>query len=109
MLATLATTFSSSTEASTVLPAAEKERVAQALEENAQVVSNTRLAALLAEEPPAVQDEIIRINTVARPPALQVALLVPLIAAVLGLLISFRMARLRDPDPPGAGELALGG
>ena len=48
-------------------------------------MSNTQLEALLADEPEAVADEIIRINTEARPFALQVALLVPLIAGLLGL------------------------
>jgi len=34
---------------------------------------------------------VVRINTVARPPALQAALLVPLVAGLLGLVLSFRM------------------
>ena len=62
-------------------------------------MTNTQLEALLAEEPEDIQAEIIRINTDARPLALQVALLVPLIAAVLGLLNSLRMMRLPDPQP----------
>ena len=45
------------------------------------------------------QDEIVRINTEARPFALQVALLVPLIAGLLGLVASFAMARLPDIKP----------
>ena len=49
--------------------------------------------------PPEVQDEIIRINTEARPISLQVALLVPLIAGLLGLVTSFRMVRLGDTKP----------
>ena len=69
----------------------------------------TWLAELVAHEPPAVQAEILRINTVARPPALQVALLVPLLAGILGLLNSIRMVRLKDPKPSGAGDMALGG
>jgi hypothetical protein len=108
MLATLATTFTSQAESSTVLPPADQQRVAQALENNAQVMSNTGLAELLVDEPPAIQEEILRINTVARPPALQVALLVPLLAALLGLLNSIRMMRLREPKPSGAGDVALG-
>ncbi len=54
---------------------------------------------LLADEPEAVQDEIIRINTEARPLALQAALLVPLFAALLGLVTSFRMMRQPDIRP----------
>ena len=49
-----------------------------------------------------MRDEIIRINTDARHRALQVALLVPLLAAIGGLLNSFRMTGL--PDPVSAGE-----
>ncbi|MDF3050357.1 MAG: putative multidrug resistance transporter, family protein [Pseudonocardia sp.] len=109
MLATLATTFTSQAESSTVLPPADQQRVAQALENNAQVMSNAGLAELLVDEPPAIQEEILRINTVARPPALQVALLVPLAAALLGLLNSIRMMRFREPKPSGAGDVALGG
>ena len=41
-------------------------------------MSNTGLEELLADEPAAVQDEIVDINTDARPRALQVALLVPI-------------------------------
>jgi hypothetical protein len=51
----------------------------------------------LAGQPEAVQHEIIRINTDARPRALQVALAVPLLASLLGLAIGFRMMRLPDP------------
>jgi LPXTG-motif cell wall-anchored protein len=109
MLATLATTFTSAAESSTVLPVDQQQRVAQVLETNAQVMSNTQLAELPAEEPPAIQAEILRINTVARPPALQVALIVPLLAGLLGLLNSFRMVRLPHLRSPGAGDMALGG
>ena len=47
----------------------------------------------------AIQDEIIRINTDARPRALQVALLVPILAGLIGLVNSFRMMRLPEPVP----------
>src|SRR5215216_2219397 len=77
MLATLSVTFTDMAEASTVLAPAEQQRVAAALEDDAEVLSNTQLAELLAGQPEPVQDEIIRINTEARPLALQVALLVP--------------------------------
>jgi MFS family permease len=99
MLATLALTFTNMTNASTVIPTDQKELVAVALEEDAQIMSNTQLDALLADEPEDVQDEIIRINTEARPISLQVALLVPLIAGLLGLVTSFRMVRLGDTKP----------
>jgi len=63
---------------------------------------------LLADHPPPVRDEIIRINTESRPIALQVALLIPLLAGLLGLVNSFRMMRLPDPEPSGSEGIALG-
>jgi MFS family permease len=108
MLATLATTFTTMAESSAVLPPAEQQRVAQVLEEDAELMSNTQLAELLAGQPEAIQQEIIRINTEARPLALQVALLIPLLAALIGLVNSFRMMRLPDPTPSGSGGTILG-
>jgi MFS family permease len=109
MLATLSVTFTSKADASTVLAPAEKQRVATALEDDAQVLSNTQLEELLAGQPEAVQDEIIRINTDARPLALQVALLIPILAGLAGLINSFRMVRLPDPESSGSVEgMALG-
>ena len=57
---------------------------------------------LSAGEPEDTQDEIVRINTDARPLALQVALLVPLLAGLVGLFNSFRMMRVPDPTPSGS-------
>jgi len=91
-------------QASDVLPQADKERVAQVLEEDAEVMTNTHLAELIAGQPQNVQDEVIRINTDSRPIALQAALLIPLLAALAGLFNSFRMVRLPDPEPSGDGE-----
>jgi EmrB/QacA subfamily drug resistance transporter len=109
MLATLSIAFTDLAQASTVLAPAEKQRVANALEDDAQVLSNTQLQELLVGQPEEVQDEIIRINTDARPLALQVALLVPILAGLLGLLNSFRMMRLPDIKPSGSVEgMALG-
>jgi EmrB/QacA subfamily drug resistance transporter len=109
MLATLSVTFTDMAEASTVLAPAEQQRVADALEDDAQVMSNTQLEELLAGQPEPVQEEIIRINTDARPLALQVALLVPILASLVGLFNSFRMMRLPDVKPSGSVEgMALG-
>jgi EmrB/QacA subfamily drug resistance transporter len=104
MLSTLALSFTNMSNASTVLAPEEKTRVAEVLEHDAQVMSNTDLEALLAGQTEAVQDEIIRINTEARHLALQVALLVPFVAAALGLANSFRMLRMPDPAPSSAAE-----
>ena len=49
MLAALSLSFTTMTEASTVIPAAQQEQIAQTLEDDAQVMSNTQLDALLAE------------------------------------------------------------
>ena len=108
MLAALSLTFTKMADASTVLPAAEKQQVAQALEENAELMTNTQLAELLVNQPPEIQDEIIRINTEARPISLQVALLIPLLAGLIGLFNSFRMMRLPDPTPSGSEGTVLG-
>jgi len=109
MMATLAIGFTTMANASTVLDPAEKERVAAVLEEDAQIMSNTALDALLEGQPQDVQDEIIRINSEVRPLALQLALLVPLIAGVLGLVQSFRMIKQPDVVPSAAiEELAFG-
>ena len=109
MLATLSITFTDMAEASTVLAPAEQQQVANALEDDAEVMSNTQLDELLVGQPEDVQDEIIRINTDARPLALQVALLIPILAGLVGLFNSFRMMRLPDITPSGSVEgMALG-
>ena len=109
MLATLSFAFTTLAEDSTVLPPADKEQVAQALEDDAQVMSNTKLEQQVADEPPAVGKEIVRINTEARPLALQVGLLVPVLSALTGLVVSLRMMRLPDLQPSAAVEgLGLG-
>jgi EmrB/QacA subfamily drug resistance transporter len=108
MLATLSLTFTQKAQDSAVLPAASQEQVANALEDDAEVMSNTHLEKQLAGQPPEIRDEIIAINTDARPVALQVALLVPILAGLLGLLNGFRMMRRPDPAPSDAAEMALG-
>ena len=107
LLAALSITFTNKAEASKVLTPAEQQRVADALEDDAQVMSDAQLEELLAGQPKETRDEIVSINDDARPEALQFALLVPLIAAVAGLIASFPMMRLPDPVPPDAPEMAL--
>ena len=109
MLATLSITFTHKAEASTVLSPAEQEQVARALEEDAELVTNTKLDELLVGQPEDVQAEIIRINTDARPIALQVALLIPILASLIGLFNSFRMMRLPDPTPSSSAEATAWG
>jgi MFS family permease len=109
MLATLSFAFTRMAEASDVLPPDSQQQVADALDEDAEVMSNTALDRQLEGQPPDIKDEIIRINTDARPLALQVALGIPILAALLGLANSFRMMGQPDPEPSEAGEMVLGG
>ena len=109
MLAALSLGFTTQADASTVLSAEEQTQVATALEDDAELMSNTKLEETLAGQPPEVQAEIVRINTEVRPRALQIALLVPLLAGLVGLINGFRMRRLPDPQPNAAIEgVALG-
>jgi MFS family permease len=109
MLASLSLVFTHLADTSDVLSPAQQEQVANGLEDNAEVMTNTHLEELLKGQPQDVQDEIIDINTDARPIALQIALLVPLIAALIGLFNGFRMTRLSDPEPSAAVEGIIGG
>ena len=104
MLAALSVTFTAMAEDSSVLPPEDKAQVAETLERDAELMTNTELEELLADQPESIQDEIVRINTETRPRALQVALAVPILAALLGLLNSFRMVRLPEPEPTGDTE-----
>lgn len=104
LLAALAPLFSSMATSSQVLADDEKQQVVKVLEHDAQVLSNTQLEELLADQPQATQDEIIRINTDARPIALQIALQIPILVGATGVLVSFRMRRLPDPVSSGADE-----
>jgi EmrB/QacA subfamily drug resistance transporter len=101
MLAVLSFTFTSMANDSSVLTAAQQDRVAEVLEDDAQVMTNTQLEELLKGQSPATTEEILSINTDARHRALQVALLIPLLAALAGLLNSSRMVRLpvRKSEP----------
>jgi hypothetical protein len=107
LLAVLSLSFTNMAHSSTVLSKAEQQTVATALEHDAQVVSNTQLQKQLDGQPQKTQEEIIRINTQARHISLQVALLVPILAGLGGLLISFRMMRLPDPQQSGSGDHAV--
>ncbi len=99
LLAFLAFEFTNLAQSSAVIPAAQQQRISDTLEDDAEVMSNTQLEPLLAGEPEDVQAEILRINKEARDRSLQVALLVPVLASLLGLANAFRMRRLSDPTP----------
>ena len=109
LLAALSLGFTNQANASDVLSADEKTQVATALEDDAELMSNTHLEEVLVGQPADVQDEIIRINTEVRPRALQIALLLPLLVGLVGLFNGFRMRRLPDPQPNAAIEGAAFG
>jgi len=109
LLASLSLNFTQMTQESDVIPPAQQEQIATALEDNAQLVSTSQLEELLADEPDEIQEEIIRINSAAGNRALQVAMLVPVLACLLGLVNAFRMMRLPDFTPSAAAEGLIGG
>jgi EmrB/QacA subfamily drug resistance transporter len=104
MLASLSLVFTQMAQDSKVLSPAEQQKVAKGLEDNAEVMTNTHLEELLAGQPADVKAEIVRINTDARPIAMQIALAIPFFAALLGFVNGIRMTRLPDPKPSGAAE-----
>ena len=108
MLAFLAFSFTNQTEDSKVIPPAQQQEISDTLEDDAEVMSNSQLEPLLAGEPEAVQAEVLHINKQARDRSLQVALLVPVLASLIGLLNGFRMRRLPDPVPASTEGVVLG-
>ncbi|HEY1357916.1 MAG TPA: MFS transporter [Thermoleophilaceae bacterium] len=107
LLATLSVSFTHMTESSKVIPPAGQQKIADKLEHDAQVVSATQLQELLDRQPPRVRDEIVRINDDATHRSLQVALLVPILASLLGLFNAFRMLKLPDRPASPSGESVL--
>jgi EmrB/QacA subfamily drug resistance transporter len=109
LLATLSLAFTNMVNSSSVIPSSQKQQISHTMEHDAEVVSNTQLERIVAQDPPAVQAEILKINTHATNIALQVALLIPILAGLLGLFNSFRMMRLPETEPSTAVEgAALG-
>jgi MFS family permease len=99
MLATLSFSFTNLANDSTVLTPPQQQRVGDVLEHDAEVMRNSDLQKQIAEYPPATQQEILDINTDARHIALQIALLVPILAGLVGLFNAFRMMRIPEPIP----------
>jgi hypothetical protein len=99
MLAALSWSFTSMTENSDVIPAAQQQQIAAALEDDAEVMSNSQLEEQISGQPVAVEAEVVAINNDARNLSLQIALLVPLLAGLIGIGNSVRMMRLPDQKP----------
>ena len=99
MLATLSLTFTDMAEESSVLPPSDQQRVAEALEDDAQLMSNTQLEELLGGNR---RRSRTRSCASTRTPGL-----VPFrwrswfrsLPALIGLINSFRMMRLPEPTP----------
>jgi EmrB/QacA subfamily drug resistance transporter len=106
LLATLSLSFTNMTEDSAVIPPDDQQQIADTLEDDAEVVSNTQIEELAAGEPEDVQAEIVSINTDANDISLQVAMLVPILASLIGLINSFRMMRLPEAAPSASAEAA---
>ena len=99
LLASLSFAFTRMTTDSEVIPPAEQQQIAAVLEDDAEVMSNAQLDALITDQPPEVEAAILQINADARDRSLQAALLVPLLAGLAGLANAVRMVRLPDIEP----------
>lgn len=109
LLAALSFSFTDLTNSSSVIPSQQKHQIAAELESSAEVVSNSQLQAQIAHQPQYIQDEILSINQAATHRALQVALLVPLGAALVGTVTAFRMEKLPEVKPSAATESVMAG
>ncbi len=99
MLWALALSFTHQTEASTAIPPAQQQQISTEMEHDAEIMSNTQLQRQIADQPKDVQAAVLAINSHARNLSLQIALLIPALASLLGLANSFRMLRLPDIAP----------
>lgn len=99
LLAALSLSFTRLVEDSSTIPAVEKDRITAVLEDDAEVMSTTQLDARITDQPAEIEAAILAINDDARNVSLQVALVIPTLAALLGLANSFRMLRLPDLEP----------
>ncbi len=107
LLAILATSFTHLTNQSTVIPTGQKTQIASELETSAEVVSNTQLQANIANQPADIQQEVLAINRKATHRALQVALVIPLLAALIGVINAFKMEKLPDLKPAADTEATM--
>jgi fucose permease len=106
MLAALSMSFTNQTNDSMVIPQSQKQQISSELEHSAEIVSNTQLQQSISGQPQDVQTEVLAINKTATHRSLQIALLVPLLAALVGFINSFRMEKLPDIKPSKAAEAA---
>ena len=86
MLASMSLLFTSLTNDSSVIPPAQKTAISTAMEDDAQIVSDTQLQTLVADEPEEVRADVLAINDDARARSLQIAMLIPVLACLGGLV-----------------------
>lgn len=106
MLAVLSFSFSHLTRQSTVIPPNKQEQIYQTLETDAEVMSDSKLQSQIADQPEDIQNAVLAINDQARDRSLQVALLIPIAAGLIGIINGFRMTKLPDITPSAAAEMA---
>ena len=106
LLASLSLSFTRMTESSDVIPAAQQQQIAAALETDAEVMSDTELDKRITGQPPEVEQEILSINNDARNRSLQVALLVPLAGRLgwVGQLVPHGAPAGRETGRPPRGD-----
>lgn len=108
LLAVLSLSFTNLTNSSNVIPQSQKDQISTSLEDSAEVVSNSQLQASISTEPQDVQNEVLVINQTATQRALQVAMLIPVLAAAAGLAVSFKMEKLPDIKSSGSESVLAG-
>jgi hypothetical protein len=98
LVSALITGVTQRTEDSTVLPPDAKAEISAALEEEVSAMSDTQVRQTLDGQPPAVVDEVVRINADSRDRALGLALLTVGIIGLVGLVATFFIPG-RKPSP----------
>jgi MFS family permease len=109
LVSTLISGINTLTAQSTVLTPDQKTTISTAMEGSVSAVSDAQVQAALAGQPPAVVDEVVRINAAARTRALGLALLTVAIVGLVGLVATFFLPGRRllkrfqkedeDPEP----------
>jgi MFS family permease len=100
LISALIVGVASLTEASTVLPPASKEQIGMAMEGDVSTLSDTQVRAALQGQPPAIVDEVVRINAEARDRALGLALASIGLAGLIGLGASLLLPAAVLPSAP---------
>jgi EmrB/QacA subfamily drug resistance transporter len=106
MLAILSFSFTNLTKQSTIIPPNQQQQIYSTLETDAEIMSNSQLQNQLSDEPAEIQSAVLEINSQARSRSLQIALLVPIVAGIIGIINALRMTKLPDLKPSAMAETA---